>query len=287
MHLFALDSTGSITRAKKASKQQDYYCLECHGIVRRRSGIHRTPHFFHLKPAEFCRQQGKSIFHLQAQCLLQSLLPPGEAQLEYSFPSIKRVADVAWLDKGIIFEVQCSPISPEEIQERQINYHSLGFTVVWILHDRRFNQWRLSSAEDFLQSFPHYFTNIDADGKGFIYDQFQIIKNGLRKKRGEPLKIAPARPIFLDQNSLKKIKGTSSSLISNRLLKWPLYFEGDWLFKAFQDSSELKGMHLEEENLERKRPFFSLLQYFIQWFQLYIFRSYDLFFKLLLEKACK
>jgi competence protein CoiA len=282
MHLFALDSLGKITAAKQASKQHDYRCLECNGIVRRRSGVHRTPHFFHLKPTEFCRQQGKSIIHLQVQCLLQSLLPPGEVQLECSFPSINRIADVAWLTQGLIFEVQCSPISPEEIRERQIDYQSQGFTVVWILHDHRFNQWRVTAAEDFLQPFPHYFTNIDADGKGFIYDPFQILRNGIRQNKMEPLIIDLTRPIFLNPGSLKK-NPSMSSLMNFRLFNWPLYFEGDWLFKALQDPSVLEGMDLKEENVKVKSP----LSYLTRWMRLYICRPYDLLFKLLLEKVCK
>ena len=86
MHLYALNNEGKIIPVHQASKHQDYVCLECNGAVRRRGGKERIDHFFHLRPTAVCRQQGKSLPHLQTQCYLQALLPPEDCQLEYPFP---------------------------------------------------------------------------------------------------------------------------------------------------------------------------------------------------------
>jgi competence protein CoiA len=276
MHLFAVDSSGKLMEAKQASKQQDYYCLECRGVVRRRSGIHRTAHFFHLNSPDACRQQGKSLTHLQLQYTLQSLLPPGEVILEHPFPTVKRIADVAWIPRKIIFEIQCSPISPDEIEGRQQDYLSQGFHVVWILHDRRYNQQRLSAAEHFLQPFPHYFTSIDADGKGLIYDQFSIFQKGMRKHKGKVLEINPSKPLHFQDE-----KGIPSS---HPRSQWPFYFEGDCIHQKLQGVAEmLDGF----EEAQTAYSYVSQLKFWMIKIRYYLLRPYELIFKFLLEKACK
>ena len=86
-----------------------------------------------------------SSSHLAIQKVLSKSLPG--SRLEHRFPSIGRVADVVYFPKKIIFEVQCSPISLKEVQKRNRDYLSLGFTVIWILHDRHYNKKTLSLAE--------------------------------------------------------------------------------------------------------------------------------------------
>lgn len=98
MQLYALDDQ-SLTLATKAEKHKNYQCPECLAKIRLRGGPHRQFHFYHLHAARHCRQQKKSLKHLQAQLILKSLLPPDEAILEKSFPSIGRIADVCWEKK--------------------------------------------------------------------------------------------------------------------------------------------------------------------------------------------
>ena len=50
-----------------------------------------------------------------------------------------------------MFEIQCSPITAREIEERNSDYQSLGYQVIWILHDSLYNKGRLTAAEYFLQ----------------------------------------------------------------------------------------------------------------------------------------
>ncbi len=206
MQLFALDSSNILISASEATKHRDYRCLECSKEVRRRGGSHRQDHFYHLKPDPSCRQSQKSAAHLQLQQAIACQLPPGEGVLERRFPEIARIADVAWEARRLIFEVQCSPITAAEVQQRNADYARIGYQVIWILHERQYNRVKASAAEIFLDKQPHYYTNMDGEGRGLIFDQLQIIHRGSRryKKRGHPVKL-----------SQPKFKGS-------------LYFEGDY-----------------------------------------------------------
>lgn len=189
MHLLARHPKGNSIPAWEAEKGTDYFCLECGDPVRLRSGMHRQSHFYHTKPRLNCRQSGKSITHLQIQLALSYLLP--KSALEVPFPSIRRIADVVWEEKNLIFEVQCSPIQAEEVIARNRDYASLGFQVVWILHDQCFNQRRLTAAEKALASHAHYFTDFTANGEGIFYDQLSHDHRGIRKV------VIPHLPVFL------------------------------------------------------------------------------------------
>ena len=286
MQLYAFDDEQKIVSAHKALKHKDYTCLECKGVVRRRGGIHRARHFFHLRPSSSCRQQAKSMAHIQTQCFIEALLPKDECRLEYPFAPIKRIADVAWLPRKIVFEIQCSSISSDEIQSRNADYASQGFQVVWILHDGRFNQWKLSAAEYYLQRSPHYFTNMDAEGLGKIYDQFQIIENGTRKKRLPALEVDLSLPISTWEQSKENFDSLPQA-IQDRFRMWPVCFPGDLMHKSLEGPEEylIEAAKLENEALRLKRqPKSSFLKKLI--FN-YIVRPYDLVFKMLLEKACK
>ncbi len=184
-----------IVSAPKAFKGKDYLCPECRTTVRLRSGPHRKPHFYHLNPTRPCRQHLKSEEHLQAQLAILNALPAGEGQIERIFSSINRIADVAWEARKIIFEIQCSPISLDEVKQRVKDYQAYGFEVVWILHDKRFNMRRVSAAEMHLRQQTCYFTNMSKEGKGAFYDQFEIIKGHLRLFKSPPTRINPTQLI--------------------------------------------------------------------------------------------
>jgi competence protein CoiA len=280
MHLYALDNQGKIIPVHKASKQQDYYCFECAGAVRLRSGKQRTPHFYHLKPPSNCRQNGKSLTHLQIQLHIQSILPSCDCQLEYHFPLIKRIADVVWFSKKLIFEVQCSNILPDEIMTRNSDYGSLGYQVIWVLHDLKFNQWKISAVEYSLQKFPHYYTNINDEGQGCIYDQFYLIHSGTRAERQQILHINLNQPLMHDFSPQNKIY-TFPPIINDRLSYWPIHFKGDLL------DQDLENLKLPlTDNFEKNNP--SNLLYYIKKLLFHcIIRPYDCIFKMLLEKACK
>src|SRR5262249_33589089 len=139
-------------------------------------------HFYHTDSKRTCRLKGKTEKHLQTQKWLQNSLPHGESSLEYPFPSIGRIADVAWHPKKIVFEVQCSPITPHEVEARNRDYASIGYQVIWILHDVRYKQRWESAAEVFLRDHPHYYTNIDENGEGCVYDVVRLRNSELDRR---------------------------------------------------------------------------------------------------------
>jgi competence protein CoiA len=259
MQLFALDEQGQLLSASGANRGVDYLCLECQGVVRRRSGPHRQPHFYHLAPVTACHLSGKGMAHLQIQCYLSQLLPLGEAFVEHRFPQIGRIADVAWVSRGLIFEIQCSPISSEEIAARNRDYGSLGYQVIWILHDSQFNRRRLSAAEMELEGGIHYFSNMDAEGRGIIYDQFDVKQEGRRVKKLTPLPVDLSQPKSISKPVLRAT--------------WPLHFAGDLI-----DMSDSSAYYQQMMTLR--------VHFYEKWFTK-LYSIYREIFQMLLEWACR
>lgn len=242
MQLFALDDNDVSVCADEALKQSRYFCLECAGPLKVRGGLHRRNHFYHLQSERICRQNGKSLVHLQVQCAIRDRLPEGECLLEKRFPEIGRIADVVWEARKIIFEVQCSDITAVEVQERNRDYARAGYEVVWILHDHRYNRWRMTAAEFFLLGSTHYYTNIGVDGSGVIYDQYALIQGGVKQQRSISFPIDVFNP--LDINKLKKC---AHRYLEQRLQKWHLAFGGDLLDLHTQVGfEELRSVHFPE-----------------------------------------
>jgi competence protein CoiA len=205
MQLYALDKS-TLVLASHAVRDRSYLCPECHGFVRIRGGGRRQIHFYHARRPASCRQHGKSLAHLQIQLHLKSLIP--SLTLEKRFES--RIADACWKEEKIVFEVQCSPITLQEAKTRCNDYLKLGLTPVWILHDRRYNRFRLTPAEEYLRS---QTTTFYTDGRS-IYDQFDVCQNLRRVFRGPKILVNPALPQ----------KKALESLFSRN---WPLSFHGD------------------------------------------------------------
>lgn len=221
MQLVAYRDNQAWILAHCALKGTDYRCIECDGIVRKRGGMHRRDHFYHLAPTDRCRLSGKSMAHLQVQWAILQAIPEGEALLEKRFAEIDRIADVYWEREGVVFEVQCSPISQEELLARNRAYQSLGCQVVWILHDQRFNRKRVAAAEGALYSETHYFTDIDADGQGIIYDQLALLKKGIRIKNFSKYAVDVGSPC---RDAARLMRG---HYLEERLKRGKLYFAGD------------------------------------------------------------
>lgn len=272
MQLYAIDENNNLVSARESKKQRDYRCMECGGIIRLRSGIHRQSHFFHIHPPASCRQNGKSMEHLQTQRVIKELL--GDAcLLEVPFPKVKRIADCVWTSENIIFEVQCSSISQEEVECRNKDYAACGYQVVWILHDRRFNQFRPTSAEFWLQNHPHYFTNMNAEGKGCIYDQYSFFQGGIRKL------ILHSSPILLNKRYLS-LPHPLPKQFQERMSKWEMGFEGDWAHRAADELEWMIGMLPKDEQLPRPKIIKRLLH------AMFVY-PYRVIFAYWLEKACR
>jgi competence protein CoiA len=279
MQLYALDKNHQLVSAHHAQRQTDCQCLECQQIVRLRGGPQRQRHFYHLEPTPFCRHHQKGAVHLQLQSYFLQRLPSGDCQLEYSFPTIRRIADVAWLSEKIIFEIQCSPIRAEEVLARNRDYQQLGWKVVWILHDQRYNQVRLSAAERALRSSPHFFSNMNSLGEGIIYDQFDVCKNGIRHKRLPPL------PIDIKEICSSPFPPSPLVVINQRIEQWSLSFAGDLIQLSLQSSSSdylTQALEIERSLQILSQPF--AWHHFLRKF---IATPYQLFFRFLLERMCR
>jgi competence protein CoiA len=252
MHLIAKNSNGEIIVADRADKEASYFCLECNASVRLRGGARRRRHFYHTTQARPCRQAGKSATHLAVQQRLLSLLPFGEARLEVAFPEIGRIADLYWEKAKIVFEVQCSPISKQEVEERSSDYRRLGLTPVWILHANRYNRRRLTEAEEWLTSHPHYYTTIDETGKGLFFDQWSQISGGVRHQRSPKLTVELNCPKPTPER-LERLPAPFDSWSTGR----SIIFAGDLIDRVSGGAS-----HLIEELATRNkiRPQGDLLQ---------------------------
>lgn len=221
MQLYALDKHFQTVPAWQASRQKEYYCFECSKKVRVRAGFHKRAHFYHAHHNPSCRQNQKSLAHLELQHYVLGRLPLDEARLEQAFQEIDRIGDVAWLSQKIVFEIQCSPISAAEVLKRNEDYASIGWSVVWILHDRRYNKTRLSAAEMALQNSSHYFAHFDEKGKSVIYDQFKVVKEGVV--------VASLAPYPINFWQLKEVPEGVFPLFLESRKEWRCFFEGDLL----------------------------------------------------------
>lgn len=285
MQLYALDSKGSLTSARNAQRQADYRCLECRQVVRLRGGPHRQRHFYHADPTPLCRQSQKGEVHLQLQLFFLRQLPAGDCLLEHRVPEIKRIADVAWVSERIVFEIQCSPISAEEVYARNRDYESAGWQVVWILHDSRYNQQRLSAAEISLHSSPHYFSNMDREGGGMIYDQFDVSHQGLRLARLPPL------PIDIRKKGGRAHSETHSHpllSIRKRSVSWPFSFSGDLLSSShdeahagyFNQALAIEKLYLPSDALKGQASYTRRVKRGV-------IRFYRVLFRFMLERMCR
>lgn len=246
MQFYALDEDLPILAAH-AARHKDYRCPECGSTIRLRKGQERRPHFYHPTTPLHCHQHNKSLIHLQTQWTIHALLPLKEAQMERIFPEINRVADVAWEGAKIIFEIQYSPISMQEAQARCRDYQKIGYTPIWILHDKRFNRHKISAAESFLREIGCYYTNIDEKGHGEIYDQFDILIGNRRIYRGPPLSINLLKPSKFEELLLPVIESAIlPKLLTLRRRSWPLYFSLD-LWDRFQQTPSSSMLELERK----------------------------------------
>ncbi len=206
MQLHAI-SGSSVIPASEAKKDLSYICLECNEIVHLKKGKKRENHFYHPHKKTLCHQNNKSAAHIRMQLRIKSLIP--DIILEKKIAS--RIADLCWEDQKIVFEIQCSPISIEESKRRSIEYAQAGYTAVWILHDRRFNRYRVGKAESYLRN---HHTTFFTDGNT-IYDQAERCSSRYRISRGAKMEV----DLRLPQKNSKKCPSRS----------WPLSFHGDLL----------------------------------------------------------
>lgn len=256
MALYAVDEEILETvYAGNAVERKTYRCSGCNGPVRVRKGPHRLPHFYHLSRAPSCRLYSKSEDHLLAQLFLKKILPPGETTLEKPFPSILRVADVAWESQQIVFEIQCSQCSLKEASQRIEDYSSLGYQVVWILDDRIFNRRFLRPAEAYIRNTPCYYASLRKQVSPLFYDQFEVVESERRIKKGRKLRVQLNKPMQLPQRDWEEMLFPKQVL--KKVTSCQLYFYGDLLHKATL-SAAVPALDFAMQNFRFLETFYSL-----------------------------
>lgn len=272
MAFYAVDEDDLIY-AGEAEAKKTYWCLDCFGPVKRRKGKSWVPHFYHLKTSPQCRLYSKTEDHLLAQIQLQKSFPEGVIQLERPFVKINRVADACWEKEKIVFEIQCSPITEKEVEMRENDYKSIGYCVVWLLDDKRYNRRVIRPAENALRKACAYYVCIRQGLSSVYYDQFEIFLDGRRVKRGKRMmvdlqKIAstPQHPfnpeVFPKQivalTSLKYFHGDRLSLALRNRLSIMQYWRGLELQLTQKTHKQKKWILWIEQNLFR--PYLALIQ---------------------------
>ena len=218
MALFAKDKDETVS-AWDAETGKRYECLECQTPLKLRTSKLKFPHFYHVSTSRYCRLYSKSEKHLLIQYEIQKKIPG--TILEKPFPSIGRIADVVWEEKQMIFEIQCSFITEKEVKERTEEYRSLGYEIIWLLDDRKFNKKHLSAAENWIRC--KYFV----DKNLLFYDQLEIVRD--QKRIGKGSKI----PIRLSPRQKTKWPESLPEQVRERTLN-KYYFENDILDRSLR-----------------------------------------------------
>lgn len=270
MQLYALDSQGRLVHAMQAAKGVDYRCAECDGAIRLRGGVIFRRHFWHIQGGS-CRQNGKGIDHLAMQQWLLQQLPDGQAEMERPFSTIGRIADIAWAEKRLVIEVQCSQMSAEEAICRTKDYEKAGWQLIWMLDRRRYKGFGMTELEAALQKQPHYYFELTRTRKIALYDLLQ-------RKDGSLLEMALKSFSSLFQVDRIEIDSLWPERFKMRLAQWPIHLEGDFITQYHSEGRQqlFRELVLNSDDLILPTTFSSKTR-----------RLARLFMQHLLEKYCR
>lgn len=242
MPLYALDENNRIISAQNADSFHRYRCVECKSLVQKRTGTQRQAHFYHLQTVRSCRLHSQSIDHSILQSHLIEKNPILE--IEKPFEKILRIADLCWEEKKIIFEIQCSPITVEEVSKRKKDYQEEGYDLIWLLDDRLFNHKKLRVAENQLRKQGCYYFTLS---KTLLYDQFAVLLEDALLFKGPPLPIdlLHCYPAFHPQDQWVE---------QLRLRESKHYFKGDLFDRSIRYPIYSQRLKEHEEDLLKKQP---------------------------------
>ncbi|MDN3504535.1 MAG: competence protein CoiA family protein [Rhabdochlamydiaceae bacterium] len=235
---------------EEAVKGIDYKCPECHTLLRFKKGVYYKPHFYHVN-GQSCSKNGAE--HIAVQARIKKLIP--SAQLEKAFNQVQRIADVCYEEKKIIFEVQCSPITAEELLARNRDYEAMDYTVIWIFHTKRYNRGRLKPSEKIARNQLAYYTDITAGGKGQIFDMAGFGRSFLAKREKYPVDLSRVK----ECSNIRAPKTLFKTLKKRLLQKY--YFSGDLLDLAIH---EILYLRVKKESA----GFNLMFEKFLEWVSL-------------------
>lgn len=129
--VIALDTNGKRIHASEARREMQYYCPVCGKPVILKSGMRNADHFAHI--ANECVDTWSydmSEWHIR----MQGFFPVDSREVVIKHNGIIHRADV--LIENTVIEMQHSPISAEEFNDRNEFFISLGYRIVWIFDVR-------------------------------------------------------------------------------------------------------------------------------------------------------
>ncbi|TES96005.1 MAG: hypothetical protein E3J90_08895 [Promethearchaeota archaeon] len=135
--IYALNDQNERINASKAVKEKSYLCpnLECKNreLILKKGSI-RIPHFAH-KSQKDCYSEPESEAHISCKIYFQSLLELDNRFVEYY--GIEGVRPDVLYDQFAL-EIQCSPITVNEVKRRNRMYEKNGYIAVWIFLEDKF-----------------------------------------------------------------------------------------------------------------------------------------------------
>lgn len=121
---------------QKLKTFQDYHCPYCNAPVRLKQGTKRRAHFAHIIPCHYHSYENESPEHQAAKKLLATWLQSQNInpQIEWRLPEIKRIADIyfVWEQQRYVLEIQKSPLTAAELEQRTKDYATLEINAHWI-----------------------------------------------------------------------------------------------------------------------------------------------------------
>lgn len=130
-------------------KRRDFFCLQCKKAVIFKNGTRKRAHFSHAKEGS-STSNPESASHLLVKHSLAKWLEKQQliVEVEKRFSKIDRIADVyfEYQNSRYVLEIQKSPMSDLEFNQRMTDYHSINVIVLWIFVGEIFekkNQYRL------------------------------------------------------------------------------------------------------------------------------------------------
>ncbi|RHW39862.1 hypothetical protein D1B33_03145 [Lysinibacillus yapensis] len=135
---FVLNSSMPHTTLHQLRTTTKFYCPQCKEPLVFKIGTFKTPHFAHLS-TNHCENQfseGETEQHLKGKEQLYHFLKSLglQAELEAYLPTIKQRPDILInaQERRYAIEFQCSPISFERLNERNIGYNKDSIAPIWI-----------------------------------------------------------------------------------------------------------------------------------------------------------
>ncbi len=127
---FALDKNNKKVHIDNTIRSEDYFCPCCGSKMVLRMGDIRIHHFAHPSDS-ICRDTwhyDMTEWHYE----WQNRFPKEYQEIVKTKDGQKHRADVLIESEKVVFEFQHSPLSPDEFEDRNSFYNSLGYKVIWI-----------------------------------------------------------------------------------------------------------------------------------------------------------